>query len=64
MFRSGDGEVDSDGDCDGATESASKAKQKAVTDLEENKSKKEHINVIFIGHVGKWLNPPASNRLL
>lgn len=33
-----------------------KAAKKKVPKIEENKSKKEHINVVFIGHVGKWKN--------
>lgn len=30
-----------------------KAAKKKPLKVEENKSKKEHVNVVFIGHVGK-----------
>lgn len=38
-----------DGDEDG--EAAAKVSKKKVFKVEENKSKKEHVNVVFIGHV-------------
>ncbi len=46
-------EVESDGE--GAAEAVPKIKQK-LPKVNENRSKKEHINVVFIGHVGKFLN--------
>lgn len=46
-------EVESDGE--GAAEAVPKIKQK-LPKVTENRSKKEHINVVFIGHVGKFLN--------
>lgn len=30
-----------------------KLSKKKVPKIEENKSKKEHVNVVFIGHVGE-----------
>lgn len=50
-MQTGDAEVDSDGDA--TTEAAPKLKKKIVKGPAESKSKKEHINVVFIGHVGK-----------
>lgn len=44
----GDMEVESDGE--GAAEAVPKIKQK-LPKVNENRSKKEHINVVFIGHV-------------
>jgi peptide chain release factor subunit 3 len=32
-----------------------KISKKKVVKVEENQSKKEHVNVVFIGHVGKCL---------
>ena len=43
-------------DLDGSeeeTEKVVKAPKKKGPKLEENKSKKEHVNVVFIVHVGK-----------
>lgn len=37
---------------DGDAESATIIKKKSPK-IEENKSKKEHVNVVFIGHVGE-----------
>ena len=53
-MHSGDADIDGDSgeDCEGATESAPKAKKKIAKGPVESKSKKEHINVVFIGHVG------------
>lgn len=36
---------------------ASIAAKKKLPKVEENKSKKEHVNVVFIGHVGKFKVP-------
>jgi len=47
-------EVDSDGEGAADFDSATKIKKKAVRGPTENKSKKEHINVVFIGHVGGY----------
>ena len=53
IFLGDDMEVDSD--CEGAADvdSSNKVKKKAARGPAENKSKKEHINVVFIGHVGE-----------
>lgn len=32
-----------------------KATKKKPPKIEENKSKKEHVNVVFIGHVGEFI---------
>lgn len=45
-----DGE-DLDGDAD--NEASIKLNKKKPVKIEENKSKREHVNVVFIGHVGK-----------
>lgn len=37
------------------SEAIIKPKKKPVKGAEETKSKKEHVNVVFIGHVGKFL---------
>lgn len=47
-------EVDSDGEGAADVDSATKIKKKAIRGPAENKSKKEHINVVFIGHVGGY----------
>lgn len=41
-----DGEVDGD--------SVAKVSKKKPPKVEESKSKKEHVNVVFIGHVGMY----------
>lgn len=41
-----DGEVDGD--------SVAKVSKKKPPKVEESKSKKEHVNVVFIGHVGEY----------
>lgn len=48
-----DPEAESDGEGAADVEAAPKIKKKIVKGPTENKSKKEHINVVFIGHVGK-----------
>jgi len=48
-----DPEAESDGEGAADVEAAPKIKKKIVKGPAENKSKKEHINVVFIGHVGK-----------
>ena len=53
-FLADDMEVDSDGEGAADVDSATKIKKKAVRGPAENKSKKEHINVVFIGHVGGY----------
>lgn len=40
------------GELDSENGAAAAAKKK-LPKVEENKSKKEHVNVVFIGHVGK-----------
>lgn len=40
-------------DLDGENGNAPVAVKKKLPKVEENKSKKEHVNVVFIGHVGK-----------
>lgn len=30
--------------------------------VEENRSKKEHVNVVFIGHVGEWLKRKIGSK--
>lgn len=47
-------EDDGEGDATGEAEAAPKIKKKVMKGPAENKSKKEHINVVFIGHVGKF----------
>lgn len=47
-----DPEGESDGDGAADVEAAPKIKKKVVKGPAESKSKKEHINVVFIGHVG------------
>lgn len=49
-----DAEIEAESDGEGAAdiEAAPKLKKKTVKGATENKSKKEHINVVFIGHVG------------
>lgn len=47
-----DMEVDSDGEGAADVEAAPKIKKKVLKGPAESKSKKEHINVVFIGHVG------------
>lgn len=37
------------------SEAIIKPKKRPVKGTEETKSKKEHVNVVFIGHVGKFL---------
>lgn len=44
-------EDDGEGDATGEAEAAPKIKKKVMKGPAENKSKKEHINVVFIGHV-------------
>lgn len=44
--------MESDGEGVADVEAAPKIKKKIVKGPAENKSKKEHINVVFIGHVG------------
>lgn len=39
-----------------------KVSKKKIPKVEESRSKKEHVNVVFIGHVGK-LHPPEKNSL-
>lgn len=34
-------------------EAAAKVSKKKVVKVEENRSKREHVNVVFIGHVGE-----------
>lgn len=34
-----------------------KASKKKIIKAEDTKSKKEHVNVVFIGHVGEWFVP-------
>lgn len=41
-----------DGEVDG--ENVAKVAKKKIVKVEESKSKKEHVNVVFIGHVGKY----------
>lgn len=40
-------------DLDGENGNVVLAAKKKLPKVEENKSKKEHVNVVFIGHVGK-----------
>jgi len=35
-------------------EATPKVSKKKVVKVEENRSKREHVNVVFIGHVGKF----------
>lgn len=37
-------------------EATPKVSKKKIVKVEENRSKREHVNVVFIGHVGKPLN--------
>ena len=46
--------MDSEGEGAADADSAPKAKKKIIKGPAENKSKKEHINVVFIGHVGTY----------
>lgn len=46
-------EMDVDGEDDDEI-GIPKASKKKVVKTEDTKSKKEHVNVVFIGHVGKW----------
>lgn len=47
-------EDDIDQDTMGDADAAPKMKKKVLKGPAENKSKKEHINVVFIGHVGRF----------
>lgn len=38
---------------EGESEKIAKVVKKKLPKVEENKSKKEHVNVVFIGHVGE-----------
>lgn len=38
---------------EGESEKIAKVIKKKLPKVEENKSKKEHVNVVFIGHVGE-----------
>lgn len=40
-----------------------KVPKKKPVKTEETKSKKEHVNVVFIGHVGEWHAPLAHDML-
>lgn len=42
---------------DGDQLTAIKPSKKKVIKVEDTKSKKEHVNVVFIGHVGKFHAP-------
>ena len=44
-------EIDDIDDVEG--DATPKVSKKKVPKIEESKSKKEHVNVVFIGHVGK-----------
>lgn len=46
---------DEDGEDDEIGELAPKTIKKKAPKIEECKSKKEHVNVVFIGHVGECL---------
>lgn len=41
------------GDLEDAEDGAIKLAKKKMPKVEESKSKKEHVNVVFIGHVGE-----------
>lgn len=41
------------GELEEVEEGAIKIAKKKMPKVEENKSKKEHVNVVFIGHVGE-----------
>lgn len=41
------------GDLEDAEDGAIKIAKKKMPIVEESKSKKEHVNVVFIGHVGE-----------
>ena len=43
-------------------EISTRAKRKQAAACEDTKTKKEHVNVVFIGHVGKLLPMPICNR--
>lgn len=51
-------EMDVDGEDDDEI-GIPKASKKKVVKAEDTKSKKEHVNVVFIGHVGKCLEVPV-----
>lgn len=42
-------------------EAVIKPKKRPLREVEDTKSKKEHVNVVFIGHVGKFLDSTHSN---
>lgn len=48
------------GDLEDVEEGAIKIAKKKLPKVEESKSKKEHVNVVFIGHVGKWIQVDSS----
>lgn len=54
-----DEEMDVDGDED---DIALQVIKKKPPKPEESKSKKEHVNVVFIGHVGKWHHDHQNNE--
>lgn len=47
---------DEDGEDDGLGDLQPKIIKKKVPKIEESKSKKEHVNVVFIGHVGEYFH--------
>lgn len=42
-------------DAEDGESGAIKIAKKKLPKVEESKSKKEHVNVVFIGHVGEWI---------
>lgn len=46
-----DEDIDENDDTEG--EATPKVSKKKIPKVEESRSKKEHVNVVFIGHVGK-----------
>lgn len=46
---------------EGGSDKVAKVAKKKLPKVEENKSKKEHINVVFIGHVGESSSPISND---